>query len=96
MGELLGSGSQYFFAEPIFSSFTHHTVSNFAGINLIGTFLDLLFKHRDAVFPDIRSVAGDVECTRCSSFVAYDSMSLDEDGAFCAACVERLTAVAAR
>ena len=39
---------------------------------------------------------GDVECTRCSSFVAYDSMSLDEDGAFCAACVERLAAVAAR
>lgn len=39
---------------------------------------------------------GDVECMRCSDFVAYDSMSLNEDGAFCARCVERLTAAAVR
>lgn len=37
---------------------------------------------------------GFVECVRCSAFVPYTSMSLNEDGCFCRLCADRLTAVA--
>lgn len=37
---------------------------------------------------------GQVQCMRCSSFVSYATMSLNEDGAFCSPCAERLTAAA--
>lgn len=37
---------------------------------------------------------GFVECVRCSAFVPYASMSLNEDGCFCRICAERVTAAA--
>jgi hypothetical protein len=38
-----------------------------------------------------RDERGFVECTRCSAFVPYASMSLNEEGYFCRVCAAALT-----
>ena len=38
-----------------------------------------------------RDERGFVECTHCSAFVPYVSMSLNEDGNFCRICAARMT-----
>lgn len=38
-----------------------------------------------------RDEHGDVECTRCSAFVPYASMSLNEEGCFCRYCATATT-----
>lgn len=37
---------------------------------------------------------GNARCTRCGQFVAYSSMSLDEDGYFCPPCAAAIVAAA--
>jgi hypothetical protein len=44
--------------------------------------------------PPPRDERGFVECTKCSAFVPYGSMSLDESGYFCRYCAESMTQAA--
>jgi len=39
-----------------------------------------------------RDDRGHAQCTRCSVYVAYDSMSFNEDGYFCSECAAALVA----
>lgn len=40
----------------------------------------------DATEPPVTDELNHVQCARCSEFVPYESMSLNEDGCFCAGC----------
>ena len=42
--------------------------------------------------PPVTDENGDVQCAECAEFVPYATMSLNEDGCFCATCAAKLTA----
>lgn len=44
--------------------------------------------------PPVSDERGLVQCTRCAELVEYASMSLDENGYFCAPCAAALVAAA--
>lgn len=44
--------------------------------------------------PPVTDENGDVQCAECSQFVPYSTMSLNENGCFCASCASKLTAAA--
>ena len=44
--------------------------------------------------PPVTDELNHVQCAECSEFVPYDTMSLNENGCFCARCASRLTDMA--
>lgn len=44
--------------------------------------------------PPVTDELGHVQCAQCAEFVPYATMSLNENGCFCARCAAQLTAAA--